>query len=331
LTLKGFLLDGDAHKKVWGLFGSSGFRLCILCANLWAQRSRIDEEDGTEGLVCNITEPTRLIPAANAQLFATADRLSRKALTDEDHIFELRERTAGMHHFPRGVLQDPDLRDLVSPVEMHMHDPQHTLFVDGVVNACIYLVLEWIYHDASQGPNTQFREIYNVVHMFTLNWRWPGALKSSASDLFDPTRVASWCKARHVKASAGDILSIYPVLAYFLRTCSALDGRCELQISAFLLMADMVDEFLLMPFGATTEEACQLKVRSFLRACVAAGWADFMKPKFHWLVHLIAYLWCFALERKHKGPTKTCTWHEQHASFRSGHARRCHLRAPARA
>lgn len=305
VTLKGFLMDGDAHKKVWGLFGSSGFRLCILCANLWSRRSRIDEEDGTEGLVCTITEPTRLIAATNAQLYATADRLSRKALTDEAHIFELRERAAGMHNFPRGLLQDLDLRDLVYPVDMYIHDPQHTLFVDGVVNACIYLVLEWIYHDASQGPNTQFKDIHVVVHGFTSSWRWPGGLTSHAPDMFNPTRVAAWRKAKHVKASASDILSIYPVLAYFLRTCRALsDGRCELQISAFLLMAEMVDAFLLVPFGATTPEAVQLKVRSFLRACVAADWEEYMKPKFHWLVHLVGHLLCFALERKHKVPKK---------------------------
>ena len=302
---KGLLIDGDAHKKVWGLFGSSGFRLCILCANLWARKSRIDEEDGAEGLVCSVTEPTRLIAATNAHLYETADRMSRRALTDDPHVFEIRLRTAGMHHFPRGVLQDPDLRNLVSPVEMHIHDPQHTLFVAGVVNACVYLVLEWIYHDASKSPNTQFREIYDVTHAFTSSWRWPGAVSSRAPDMFNPTRVASWRTARHVKASASDVLSIYPVLAYFLHTCTALnDGRCALQISAFLLMDDMVDEILMVPFGAIAHEALHRKVRSFLRVCVAADWEGLTKPKFHWLIHLVAYLSCFAFERKHKVPKR---------------------------
>jgi hypothetical protein len=197
--------------------------------------------------------------------------LSRRALTGDPHVFEIRLRTAGMHHFPRGVLQDPDLRNLVSPVEMHIHDPQHTLFVDGVVNACVYLVLEWIYHDAFKGPNTQFREIYNVANAFTSSWRWSGAVNSREPDMFNPTRVASWRTARHVKTSAIDVLRIYPVLAYFLRTCTALnDGRCALQISTFLLMADMVDAILMVPLGAITHEALQRKVRSFLRACVAA-------------------------------------------------------------
>ena len=305
VTLKGLLLDGAAHKVVWGIFGASGFRMCALCLNLWALKSRIAEEDGSEGLVCSITEPTRLIFATNEDIFGTVDRLQRRRLTDDAHTFEVRERTVGYHHLEYGVLLDPALRDMVRPVDMHIHDPQHTLFVDGVVNAVIYLSCEAIHSDSSQGPHSRLKEFYAVTYAYLSAWRWPRKIGSNVCELFNATRVASWRTARHVKAPASDLISIYNVLQYFLATCSVLrDGRCHLQLEAYRLMCHMVDGIMLVPFGKISQAEVTARIYAFIRACVAAGWEESMKPKFHWLVHLTGHLSCFTLERKHKSAKK---------------------------
>ena len=131
--------------------------MCALCLNRWALKSRIDEEDGSEGLVWSITDPTMLVMATNADIFGTVDRLQRRRLFDDAHTFEVRERTVGYHHLEYGVLLGPALRDLVRPVDAHIHDTQHTLFVDGVVNAVIYLTWEAIYNDSSQGPHSRLK------------------------------------------------------------------------------------------------------------------------------------------------------------------------------
>jgi hypothetical protein len=318
-TLKGLLLDGAAHKVIWGIFGASGHRMCMLCLNLWAIKSRIDEEDGSEGLVCSIVEPTRLIRATNEDVFATVDRLARNKLIEDPHRFGVRERTVGYHHEPYGILLDPELRSLVKPVDHHITDPQHTLFVDGVVNALIYLVLEEICWDLSQGPHSRLKEIYVIAYTYISPWRWPRKIKSNASDMFNPTRVDSWRKAKHVKASASDLISIYNVLQYFLTTCGPLrDGRCAVQLEAYRLMCHMVDGILLVPLGLIEQDEVTDRIYTFIRACVAAGWEDSMKPKFHWLVHLTGWLSCFALERKHKGPKKYASDKKNTTSFEQG-------------
>jgi hypothetical protein len=306
ITLHGLLLDGGAHKSVWGIFGSSGLRLCVLCDNLWARKSRIDEEDGSEGLVCSITEPTALHRATNESILATVDRLARHALVDAPHIFEMRQRVSGFHHLTHGLLQNPSLRNLMKPVDMHIHDPQHTLFADGVVNAVIALVWDDIYSDTSRGPNTRYKDIYDVTYAFVSQWRWPNGVNAdSCAEIFSPTRATSWRKVGHVKASSSAVYSIYPVLQYFLHTSPSLqDGRCRASIDAFTLMSDMVDGIMLRPSGRISQDEVTKRIYRFIRSCVAAGWEESMKPKFHWLIHLLGWLSCFSLERKHKTPKK---------------------------
>jgi hypothetical protein len=292
VSLYGFLMDGEAHKFMWGVKGYAAMRICTLCLNIYASWSRINEEDGTEGIVCSITDLANLVYATREQIYGTVDRLAARCLTDAPHTFELRQRAVGFNHLPRGILLDPELRDLVDPTTHFIHDPQHVLFVDGVVNMCTFLVLEALFHAG-------WTTVYTAIFVFLQGMRWPRKFRD-LSDVFSPKRVALWREAGHVKCQASEMLGLYPAIAYFLMRFS--NGMCALQVRAFLLMADMVDAIMLVPTGGATVGEVRDRVRLFLRSCHAAGWDEYMKPKFHWLVHVIGDLSCFTLERKHKLP-----------------------------
>jgi hypothetical protein len=62
----------------------------------------------------------------------------------------------------------------------------------------------------------------------------------------------------------------------------------------------MVDGIMSVPLGIIQQSEMKDRVHKFIRACVAAGWEESMKPKFHWLLHLVGWLNCFTCERKHK-------------------------------
>ena len=85
-------------------------------------------------------------------------------------------------------------------------------------------------------------------------------------------------------------------------------GIATLACSALSRLADVVD--IIVSSGADVAAqtvALRDSVAGFLDACVAAGWGDYMTPKFHWLIHLPRHLarWgcllsCFVHERKHR-------------------------------
>jgi len=60
-----FLQDGDAHKCTWHCKGDAGSKFCMLCTNLFSEKSGIKDEDGTELLTCSIIRKVDLRAASS--------------------------------------------------------------------------------------------------------------------------------------------------------------------------------------------------------------------------------------------------------------------------
>ena len=141
------------------------------------------------------------------------------------------------------------------------------------------------------------------------------------ADLFDNKRMTADLKAKKFKAAASEVLSLYPILARFVRAGPLARNVCSPQCKAFLDMCSVLD-ILHAGSGALGAEARTLATPAALRAavdqslgaCAAAGWSQCMIKKFHWLLHL-ADAWerysflpsCWTLERKHKLVTRYST------------------------
>ena len=296
------LMDGDAHRGLWCCKGDSGSKLCMLCLNLYAQGSGIAQEDGSDMLCCSLVHERELLLASDADIHGTLDRLAAHKLTDTKTHFSLREQAAGFRYEPESVLMDPELRSVVLPVTSVCHDTQHAWFSSGVFNTVVYLFFETLWLGGMKG-------IYEAAHTYISEWRLPHSSGSAKGlyEVFSKTRVKAWRAAKHLKCSAAEALSLYPILTLFVMkiVMPAWPNQCN----AFLRMADVIDLFACVSFGIIDPEDLGVRMTAFSDSCIAAGWREFLHPKFHWLVHMrghfVKFGWlpsCWTLERKHKVP-----------------------------
>ena len=141
-VLGGMLQDGGAHKAVWHSRGDSASKFCILCKNLFDQQSEIADADGTNLLSCNCLTWRELVPATSNNLRNNARYLERQASIAQTDEFRDMQQALGMTHHKHGILLDRSLDKFVDPVGVYQHDWMHAIFVDGVFNLCLYLILE---------------------------------------------------------------------------------------------------------------------------------------------------------------------------------------------
>ena len=114
----------------------------MLCTNLFTQTCNLVEEDGTNQLGCNIIRKSELQMATGEGLRRCARVLARKATTMNAEQFAAAQQALGMTHHAGSILLDRTLDQIVDPVKHYLHDPMHCLFVDGVCNVSVYLLLE---------------------------------------------------------------------------------------------------------------------------------------------------------------------------------------------
>ena len=159
------LQDGGAHKSVWHSRGDSASKLCLLCKNLFTEKSQFCDEDGTNLLVCNAIKLADLVPATDHDLRTVARYLEGQHATMAPGEFLERQQALGMTYHPHAVMLDRTLDSVLKPSEVYMHDWMHALFVDGIVNLVIYLVFEaFIQSDMKNVYETFFR-LYQAVEM----------------------------------------------------------------------------------------------------------------------------------------------------------------------
>ena len=296
----GWVLDGLAHKLVFGTVGSTGHRSCVKCLNFYSVRSEIVQA-GMDNLVCAFTDPSRLVFSTNADVYGSVDRLAYfKRTLLNDTVFKRRQQAIGFNHLPSGMLMMPELRDIVKPVEHSLTEPAHTIYINGVAGTTCYLWFEAMY----KAPNDWK---HSDIHDYLQHWTWPrGVGKTQMLEIFDRGRVKSWREAGHIKCHASELIALLPVLSYYAKRFVKATGVCPLETDAFIALIDMCDAIHLRTTDAVTPEFAYDKVCKFLAACVAAGWDEFMHPKFHWLLHLGWELVISALicEAKHRVPKR---------------------------
>lgn len=295
-----FLQDGGAHKAVWHCKGDAGTKLCMLCRNLYSESSELADEDGSDLLTCSLIYESQLDFATDEDIRSSVRRLAARRATETTVTFAKWCQAVGFRHEPHGMLLDPSLDHIVQPASQFVHDWMHAVFVHGVFNTVGYFVLEAC---INAGMN-----VYETLNDYVATWAWPCRVdKPSLCDVFVKKRATASRKAKHLKCTASEGLSVYPVMAHFFRVVVMRAGRCIQECTAFLKLAAVIDVLVAIPFGIVSAELLREHVQAFLVACEAAGWRNAMHPKFHWLVHLPRHLHrfhclptCWVHERKHR-------------------------------
>jgi hypothetical protein len=270
---------------------------------MFTKKSNVVDEDGHNLLTCDLFTEAELDFATDADIRDTIRRLAAHKLTDTPGDFELRETAFGFNHEPHGLLMDPALDAIVDPVSHYAHDWMHAMVVNGVFNTIVFLLCMDI-------SNAGMHDIWGRFHAYVKLWCWPARAGNGSkhySDIFNPKRATSSKKAKHLKCSASDCLSIYAVMAFYIQVVVIPSGLCRAACLAFLGCADLLDMLMCVNLGFVTEDMLREAVHKLLERCVQAGWTDYMHMKFHWMLHFASELTnfgcmlsCFVHERRHK-------------------------------
>ena len=302
------LLDGGAHKYVWGARGDGASKFCLLCKNVWTSQSNIVAEDGSNLLRCDVITADGLEAATDNELRTNMRYLEQESTRVSPEAFKLLQQALGLTYHDRNVLIDRQLDSLLHPVHAYTHDWMHCLFVDGVANLTLYLAFEACITSGMDG-------VYNSFSNYLATWRFPARLHAHhLGDIFKDDRRQSHRDSHHIKCQASDLLTIMGPLVQFTKQVLQATGVAPLACLALLCLVDLTDLIVATARTAVAPPMLLEEVQRFLASFVAAFGFDWLTPKAHWLLHLPAQLQrfgrllnCFCLERKHRVPKRYAT------------------------
>lgn len=304
------LLDGGAHKYVWGARGDSASKFCLLCKNLFSGESHVVDEDGSNLLRCDVIKRSELEPASDADLRRNMRFLEQESSRIGPDAFTQLQQALGLTYHPRGVLVDRELDSLLQPTSTYSHDWMHALFVDGVVNLTLYLTFE----ACIKGP-AQMVGVYESFSAYLSQWRFPARLHATHLDaIFSADRRDSHRTAKHIKCQASDLLTTMDPLKLFIANVLQTQDIAPRACTSLLCLCDLVELIVATARLTVTPDMLAAEVHRFLKAFVDAFGFEWLTPKAHWLLHLPDHLArfgrllnCFALERKHRIPKRYAT------------------------
>ena len=214
--LRVVIQDGGAHKSTFHARGDGATKLCLLCKNVFTEKSRVCDEDGTNLLRCNLLRARDLVPATSKELRRVARYLASKVGTmTNEHFVELQQSLGSTYH-PHALLLDRTLDNVIDPTSVYMHDWMHCLFVDGVINVLVYLLFEAFIR---KGMNT----IWETFADYVDRWTWPKRLHGAhLHEIFRGARKDSQRKVQHLKMP-GQRLIIASGCASTVHPASAAD------------------------------------------------------------------------------------------------------------
>ena len=296
----GILQDGGAHKSVWQSRGDGAPKFCLLCKNLFVNESNIIDEDGTNLLTCNVLKWTGLVAASSMDLRRNARYLATKVDTMSPDAFIALQQSLGLTHHKHSLLLDTYLDAYLDPVAVYLHDWMHALFVDGVFNLTLYLLLEAFIQGGC-------KEIYEVYSQYISNWSWPcHILSKHLPDIFSIDRKDKHRAAQHIKCQASDGLSLVGVTALFvmkvllkLKGMHIIQVDCNKECYACLALVDVIELTQVSSRGSLQPQRLLEAVEKFLGLFENAWGCELMVPKCHWLLH-------FWKQLQHNGKLLSC-------------------------
>ena len=313
--LGGMIQDGGAHKFVWHSRGDGASKFCLLCKNLFVQKSEVVDADGTNLLSSNVLNWGGLVQASSRELRKNYSFLEKHQPTMAPEAFTALQQSLGLTFHPHSILLERYLDEFVDPVSTYLHDWMHAIFVDGVFNLTLYLLLEAIIKKG-------LTNVYTVFSDYISKWTWPGRINGNhLHEIFTDDRRDKHRKAKHIKCQASDGLSLVCVSALFvvmvlskLESMEVIREGCPKECAAFLALVDLIELIVATSRGAVQPKELLKAAERFLQYFEDAWGCEWMVPKFHWLLHfwrqlanLKMLLNCFCLERKHRVPKRYAT------------------------
>lgn len=300
-TLGAFLQDGSAHKYIFNLKGDAGTKFCIFCRNLVTSKSGLLQEDGSNTLVADEWDLTRIQQSTDQDIAETISRLEEKKATLNKGDFALWQQAVGFNYSIHGLLHCRSLSQDVLPISQFIHDWMHCFLVTGIFQTIMHLLLVEL--------DGMFGNVYPTIEQCLRTWVLPKSMTTPLASLFSKKRQVANAKANTFKCTASEAIGLLGVFGYFLMQIvipnaeQSTKDKCQV----FFALADIIDLIQLVPKGKITPAMVDRAVTTFLSLCISCGFKENMHTKFHWCLHFGTHLQkhgqlpsCFVQERKHK-------------------------------
>ena len=153
-----------------------------------ASKKKTDQENA----VCKATSKADSVLSTKEEALASFDRLHARKSTCSTKQFQMWEQATGWTYTPHGILACQELREHVQPISQSMHDWMHAMCSNGVVNICMYLILDELH---GKGLDT-----WKSFPQYLKLWSLPKTFATyNLLDIFKPSRVESYKKFKRIK------------------------------------------------------------------------------------------------------------------------------------
>lgn len=277
LKLGNILADGDAYRALWSVKGASGNVPCIMCKNVVA----IDDIRSDRLVHFSHHDRSRFLFASCREIWAKADAISAAHGNVSRAEFDRLQMVHGLTYSPSGLLWDAELREHVRPTSSITFDSMHITVANGVVQN----ETGWLLSALKQHGIT-----WSMVSEFCRrgDWRFCKASGSKQRVLacFPHTREEAWKSSGVFRASASEMLMVYPILMHFLDKVVRPRGIMGEQILSYEELGTVLDCIRRGKAGEAVHPQLARIVELHLLHCKAAYPEESFKPKNHYLHHI---------------------------------------------
>lgn len=313
--LGNIVADEAALKAIFSSKGAAGLLPCFKCRNVVSQAD-LAASDASRYLVdMQAIDTSKFDLASNEDYWEKTDILTQRHNVPPKYRFDELQKALGLTYNPFGILADIELREFVQPVDTHTYDSMHISFSNGIGQDEIGLMLDSIKPLGIRWEHV--REYMDAA------WQWPKIYKAgSAPAVFSAAREPSG--DQNFRASASEMLMIYPLLRHFVITVVAPTHKVDAEVNSFLAMCRCFDTLQDAKKFKCEPERLSREISEFRAAHLRVHGE--MKPKGHFLAHIPSQmrrdgllLDCFTHERKNKDIKASCNWIDKTTNFeRSG-------------
>lgn len=207
----------------------------------------------------------------------------------------------GFSHSSGNLLLDPALNEVVDPAKHNSFDWAHCYMVNGLFNTQVGLMMSEL--KAS-------KVTYSVLYEYVQLWSWPRRLSGRSAtghEAMGPKRATGSNKAGKFNAAASEGLSLFPVLAHWIRSVLLPSGAHAAACKAFLSLSEVLDLLLASARGGVSPKALETAIVQHMDDFKSAFGEENVAPKGHYVLHLPEMLHRLGFlpntlvhERKHK-------------------------------
>ena len=278
-----FILDGDAQRQMFCAKGAMGKVPCLCCVNVVHEDESIPSPDFVS---LTNSDASKLQFATSADLYEKADTLSRMAPPSMGKVrFRRLETAIGLNYVPESLLWDSELRACMDVAAAVTFDSMHVLLSNGMASDEVKNLFDTIMDKAVMGRRTvtwgHLRTFVAADFHFCAN-------HDGSSDpvrIMGPAREERYKRDGLIMFGASELLTIFPLITYFLDLVVAPTKLAPLAIASFKALGCVIGLTQKGKHGRSNAADLTRAIRLHGNAFKAAyGCSSKTKP--HWLLHV---------------------------------------------